>query len=1402
MEETNIRASGKMLNKDETKLADRLAKTDSQLYKIKSPIQLPIKYALPARKLFVNAIDLTRDISAGFEGKTRNSSGDIPHSEKKTSKAKDGEYNGSETNVLGSDDEYIADDDYILKDSYKSWSPLRKYKSPLADLGLGDDVKKVGASSQWLLRKSVHPIKTAGKVVVKPLPKPKGKLIDGNKSIDGISKSFAGYLATASMYAGFQDIENESREMETNTTEPDGSSIRNSEASPSVQGGNSEDGCSQHQLLDHVASKINEVVTLKDNDSNIDQLESIVSDDGSSVCYSKSDSTIPIPTFKDETIREKEPVKPRRNLSVFELSVVKRVTDGAGTDGDADFLVKRAEAITEKLKNVFGINDNEEFLGDYPCWLMGDVLLQGHLYTTTYNILFFAFLPKKRKDAEIKSGALSVASFHSLRLHRKWVIIRGNTFSIYSSPTELYFPELVIDLRTALRAEVYGNSKTGDPLTPVWIRIVTENRTHWFQAENHDVARSWVTTLKKQIFSSRNKGDQVAIKIPLQNLVDIELTSIVGVAKNLRIKVIENNESFAIDDYYLMFFSDGERAIRDIKQAVENAGVQVCTDIDQETLDYSDLIKSKMELLKHSASAVESTNFKPKKRNGILKGIKSALLSSDEESEVDTDTDYVDDDDANDDDDDNNNNNEASILEPDSSDNITKVEGLGKLSRRFIPSRFQSRAKSNDTKASIHPLQDERMNNDSKLAEWGDDDEVTERKWSLKSMVQNVTSFGHGLIFAGPPTHYLESELALEGGDTYFLNNKKSRDQAQKRFIKRFSLSGTEKLVSTYHLYLMKGLPSYGKLYIGTQNVCFRSTVVGSNTVMILPFTDIENIHKESGFRFGYCGLVIVIRGHEELFFEFSANEYRDDCELQLLKQLDIFKNYSSGTGSPDCNFESENSCISSAKLKMFENKLNEGMGVSVPIIIEDHPIDKLQLKPMKVYRFTLLTIGSRGDVQPYIALGKSLLKEGHKVKIVTHEEFKDWILNHGIEFGAIAGDPSELMALMVSNPSINYSFIKEARSKFRAWIDDLLLSSWNACQDADVLIESPSSISGIHIAEKLQIPYFRAFTMPWTRTRAYPHAFLVPDQKLGGSYNYMTHVAFENGYWRGTSYQVNKWRVKTLGLPKTNLNAMHQNSVPFLYNISPVVFPPSVDFSEWVKVTGYWFLDEKTDYTPPEALIAFIKKARDDNKKLVYIGFGSIVVEDPTELTRAVVEAVLASDVRCILNKGWSERLGSKNSKEIEMELPCEIYNSGNIPHDWLFTQIDAAVHHGGSGTTGASLRFGLPTIVKPFFGDQKFYAGRVEDLGCGVSLKSLDSKALSKAIREVTTNSRIIDRAKAVGELIRSENGVKTAIDDIYVLMEYAKRLSIAKHKHGDDVDDEREDENVEMDGSWLLV
>jgi sterol 3beta-glucosyltransferase len=98
-------------------------------------------------------------------------------------------------------------------------------------------------------------------------------------------------------------------------------------------------------------------------------------------------------------------------------------------------------------------------------------------------------------------------------------------------------------------------------------------------------------------------------------------------------------------------------------------------------------------------------------------------------------------------------------------------------------------------------------------------------------------------------------------------------------------------------------------------------------------------------------------------------------------------------------------------------------------------------------------------------------------------------------------------MKICVDNGMFTLGFLKEAFSKFRGWLDELLASSFDACQGTDLLIESPSTMAGIHIAEALQIPYFRAFTMPWTRTKEYPHAFAVPDRKMGSGYNYMTYV-------------------------------------------------------------------------------------------------------------------------------------------------------------------------------------------------------------------------------------------------------------------------------------------------------
>ena len=212
----------------------------------------------------------------------------------------------------------------------------------------------------------------------------------------------------------------------------------------------------------------------------------------------------------------------------------------------------------------------------------------------------------------------------------------------------------------------------------------------------------------------------------------------------------------------------------------------------------------------------------------------------------------------------------------------------------------------------------------------------------------------------------------------------------------------------------------------------------------------------------------------------------------------------------------------------------------------------------------------------------------------------------------------------------------------------------------------------------------------------------------------------------------------------------------------------------------GYWFLDDaevgSEKWSPPTSLLQFIDHAHKVGKKVVYIGFGSIVVSNPAAMTKCVVEAVLKSGVHAVLSKGWSDRLSIKKTtslEEAEDPLPPEIYPITSIPHDWLFARIDAACHHGGAGTTGASLRgafsqngpggqllktfltAGIPTIIKPFFGDQFFWSDRVEALGIGSGVRKLTVEILTAALVAATTDVKQIARAKAIGQTIR---GVST--------------------------------------------
>ncbi|KAG0176993.1 Sterol 3-beta-glucosyltransferase [Apophysomyces sp. BC1021] len=436
---------------------------------------------------------------------------------------------------------------------------------------------------------------------------------------------------------------------------------------------------------------------------------------------------------------------------------------------------------------------------------------------------------------------------------------------------------------------------------------------------------------------------------------------------------------------------------------------------------------------------------------------------------------------------------------------------------------------------------------------------------------------------------------------------------------------------------------------------------------------------------------------------------------------------------------------------------------LGLPILSRSAEEPLLFKKPEKSLHFTCITIGTRGDVQPYIALCKGLMKDGHKCRIATHDEFKDWVEEHHIEFRSIGGDPSELMCKFCGGGT-------EA-----VWIEELLHLTWEACHGTDVIIENPNAMMGIHMAEKL--------------------------------------------IWRAIAERTNGFRQKVLHLPATTYEALEIWKIPYLYCFSPSIVPNPLDWMDWIHCTGYWFLDNpQTGWTPSEKLQRFLNSH--DKRPIVYIGFGSIIVSNPQEITRIIVEATLQSNVRAIVSKGWSSRLQDKTRDvttnngprsetaqldDILQMYPETILSLQSVPHDWLFPQMRAVVHHGGAGTTAAGLRAGVPTIVKPFFADQFFWGDRVEEMGLGLCIKKLTVESLSTALRVVSTDENMLSTAKIIGEKIRSENGVETAVQCIYRDMELAseRTLSSAQRTLHDRLDDELITTRIlDEDQEWTLI
>lgn len=406
----------------------------------------------------------------------------------------------------------------------------------------------------------------------------------------------------------------------------------------------------------------------------------------------------------------------------------------------------------------------------------------------------------------------------------------------------------------------------------------------------------------------------------------------------------------------------------------------------------------------------------------------------------------------------------------------------------------------------------------------------------------------------------------------------------------------------------------------------------------------------------------------------------------------------------------------------------------------------------------TMLAAGSRGDTQPYIALGLALQKlGGYSVRIAASETFESFVKGFGLEFyplkgdvSKIASDPQVQKVMQADNP---LKIIMSFGTTLRSYAFDLQQGFYDACQGSDVIVYHPGATIGYFVAQVLNIPSILASPFPMTPTQDYPSLIFYDSLRLGKTFNRLTHRLFEETMWR-TSPVKQFWKQEFGSIPPNFGNPFRKQQTenyPTIVSCSNYVFPEPQDWPQHVHNTGYWFLDEGADWRPSDELQNFLEAGPPP----IYVGFGSLGNPDKAaSTTELVIEALRRSGQRGILATGWS------GMTKLDT-IPENILMIDSAPHAWLFPRMSAVVHHGGAGTTAAGLRAGIPSIVIPHANDQFAWGRRVHELGVSsepIPKKELTAEKLSVAISDVLTED-IKRSARVLGKKIQSENGAEIA-------------------------------------------
>jgi sterol 3beta-glucosyltransferase len=416
--------------------------------------------------------------------------------------------------------------------------------------------------------------------------------------------------------------------------------------------------------------------------------------------------------------------------------------------------------------------------------------------------------------------------------------------------------------------------------------------------------------------------------------------------------------------------------------------------------------------------------------------------------------------------------------------------------------------------------------------------------------------------------------------------------------------------------------------------------------------------------------------------------------------------------------------------------------------------------------RVLLVTVGSQGDVQPFVALSARLRGAGHEAVLAAPAMFRGLAAAGGVAFAPLDLDMTEVGRAIAGRHGLRPLFaFSRAMGRRAGGALPGAVAGATAHGPVDVVLHHPVLPIGQHLAEMLGVPAVVAALAP---ALVPTHEFLsaawlsggrLPGARLPPVLNRPSYRAarYLTGAW--CRREIDGWRRDALSLSRRPGRHDPLDGPPggkrvnVLHAFSPHVVPRPADWPATAHITGYWLAGQDPSWSPPGRLARFLDAADPP----VYLGFGSMPIDSPATLAEAITAAARETGARFIVGSSdpvLTRRLAGAGGRVLMVR---------QVPHDWLFPQTAAVVHHGGAGTTAAAIIAGRPQLIWPFGIDQHFWAARMADLGVAVPagpVWTLTGARLARAVGQATSDRRVTDQARDLASLVRAEDGVGQAV------------------------------------------